>query len=104
VGGLGDGEFGANPAAAGEGVAERNPADFGRHFVGHQAIQPALRTGSRHFMLGERREVDDSDVLSQTQRLVAYVFEGVRAAEAPLVLRRTSGRSKPLRALPAVPL
>ena len=47
LGDLGDGEFGANAAAAGERVAERHAADLGRHLVRHQAVEPGFGARAR---------------------------------------------------------
>jgi hypothetical protein len=53
VGDLGDGELGADAAAAGERVAQRDAADLGRHLVGHQSVEPGFGAGTGDFVLGE---------------------------------------------------
>ncbi len=78
--------------------------DLRRNLVGHQPVEPALGAGARHFVLGERSQIDDADAAAQAPALVADVLEIVGAAKAPVVLRLDARRREPVGALPAVAL
>src|SRR5260221_7004572 len=55
-------------------------------------------------MLGERRQIDDSDRAAQFPALVGNVREIVAAPEAPHIAPLDAGRREPVGALPAVTL
>src|SRR5206468_2058044 len=101
---LGDGEFRANAAAAGEGVAKRHAPDPDRHLVGHQAVEPRFRAWSGHFVFGERGKVYDPDIPPHTLHLIANVLEIIGTAKTPLVHGRCTRRGEPIGPLPAIAL
>ncbi len=101
---LGDRELGADAAALGQCVAQRDPPGLGRHLVGDQVVEPGLGARAGDLVLGERRQVDDADLLAHQPHLVADVLEVVRAPEAPHVLALDARRREPVGALPAVAL
>ncbi len=104
IGDFGDGEFRADSTAARERMAERDAADLGGHLVRHQTVEPAFRARAGHLVLGERRQIDHSDLPAQALRLGADMLEVIRTPETPFIFRRDSRRSEPIGAFPAVAL
>jgi len=74
------------------------------HLVRHQGVEPRLGARAGHFVLGERRQIDHSDMAAQALRLGADMLEVVRTPETPLVRRKDARGSEPIGAFPAVAL
>src|SRR5207249_3893091 len=79
-------------------------ADLRGNLVGEQPVEPALRGGSGHLVLGEGGEIDETDALAHQARLVPHVLEVVAAPEAPAIPALDARRREPVGALPAVAL
>src|SRR5262245_30467249 len=85
-------------------MREGHAAVLRRHLVSDQTLEPARGARAGHFVLGERREVDDARTLAHAPAFVADVLKVVGAAEAPLIAPLDAGRREPVGALPSVAL
>ena len=104
VGEPGDRELGADAAASGQRVGERDAALLHRHLVRDERVEPCRGARARHLVLRERREVDHAHGIAHPVAFVADVLEIVAAPEAPDVLAGDPRRREPVGALPAIAL